>query len=138
MRHVEPGDWHTSVATAIADGFHGFVTLMGVDDDGPQVWLRLRDDAGIDDVLAVDASGGIATITDLLPQAAWYEREAAEMFGIAFIGHDARPLLLADASAAPMLRSHWLGARQQTPWPGEKEPGGVSARRRQLPPGVQA
>lgn len=137
MRRVEASGWHGAVAHAIDDGFQHFVTLMGIDDGGPQVWVRLRNDAGVDTAIGVDAASGVATIIDLLPAAAWYEREAAEMYGIVFLGHDTRPLLLDDGGHAPMLRSHWLAARTETPWPGEKEPGGVAARRRQLPPGVR-
>ena len=135
---VDPTSWHSAVHAAMADGRASFVTLMGIDDDGVQVWLRLRNADGSDVVLSVDASHGIDTIIDLLPDAAWCEREAAEMFGIAFLGHDTRPLLLPAGAGAPMRKGHLLDARQHTPWPGEKEPGGVAARRRQLPPGVRA
>ncbi len=39
----------------------------------------------------------IATITDLVPGADFYEREVAEMLGVSFKGHaDLRPLLLPD------------------------------------------
>jgi NADH-quinone oxidoreductase subunit C len=39
----------------------------------------------------------IPTTTDLIPGAAFYEREVSEMFGVAFDGHpDPRPLLLPD------------------------------------------
>lgn len=144
MQRIEPMAWHASVAAAIADGHDAFVTLMAIDDDGLQVWLRLRSssvdtpvDAVRDDVvLAVDASAGVATITDLLPAAAWYEREAAEMFGVAFHGHATAPLLLPAGAPPPMLRDHWLEARQ-VPWPGAHEPGATTSRRRQQPPGVR-
>lgn len=137
MLRIEPAAWHDTVATTITDGHATFVTLMGIDDDGLQVWLRLRDASGADAVLVVDAVAPIATITDLLPDAAWCEREIAEMFGVAFLGHATSPLLLDGAVPPPMARTHFLEARQTTPWPGAKEPGGAAARRRQVPPGVR-
>ena len=49
----------------------------------------------------------IATVTDLIPGAAFYEREVSEMLGVAFDGHpDPRTLLLPDdwASEPPLRR----------------------------------
>jgi NADH:ubiquinone oxidoreductase subunit C len=50
----------------------------------------------------------IATLTDLIPGALFYEREVYEMFGVTFEGHpNLRPLLLPDEwdGAPPLLRS---------------------------------
>jgi NADH-quinone oxidoreductase subunit C len=64
------------------------------------------------------------------------------MFGIDFVGNDALdPLLLkADGAVHPLRKDSFLAARQDTPWPGEKEPtdSGGRSRRRLLPPGVPA
>lgn len=137
MALVEAADWLSTVRAAVAGGHREFVTLMGVDIDGPEVWLRLRHPVEDDLVLRVAATE-VDSIITLLPQAAWYEREAAELYGIRFRGHDTRPLLL-DADATPIMRrAALLEPRQSTPWPGEKEPGGVVARRRQVPPGVRS
>ena len=48
----------------------------------------------------------IATLTDLIPGAAFYEREVSEMLGVTFDGHpDPRPLLLPeDWDGEPPLR----------------------------------
>jgi len=48
----------------------------------------------------------IATVTDLIPGAAFYEREVSEMLGVTFGGHpDPRPLLLPeDWDGEPPLR----------------------------------
>jgi NADH:ubiquinone oxidoreductase subunit C len=48
----------------------------------------------------------IATLTDLIPGAAFYEREVSEMLGVTFAGHpDLRALLLADDwDGGPPLR----------------------------------
>lgn len=136
MQRVDATVWRDAVSAAIADGHSRFVTLMAIDDDGLEVWLRLRNDAGEDRVLSVAAADGVPTLIDLLPNVAWCEREAAEMFGVEFTGHATRPLILAAGTTPPMSKSVLLQARQSTPWPGEKEPGGVTARRRALPPGV--
>ena len=137
MLRIESNVWLASIQQAVDDGYSTFVTLMGIDDDGVYVWLRLRNADGVDLAFAADASDGLDSVTGFFPQAAWYEREVAEMFGVRFRGHDTAPLLLSERSAPVMRASHLLPARQATPWPGEKEPGGVSGRRRQLPPGVQ-
>jgi NADH-quinone oxidoreductase subunit D len=44
-----------------------------------------------------DDAPEVPTVTDLIPGAAFYEREVAEMLGVTFMGHpDPRPLLLPD------------------------------------------
>ena len=136
MSVLDPADWRPAVEAALADGHTHFVTLMGIDDGGAQLWLRLRSDGGDDRVLCVSAEAPVPTLLDLLPAVDWYEREAAEMLGVTVSGRDLQPLLLPADSAPPLRRGHLLAARQETPWPGEKEPGGVTSRRRHLPPGV--
>lgn len=134
--------WRDDVAAAVSDGYTSFITLTGVDDDGVQVWLRLRNDAGHDCVLRTPGQR-LPSIVELFPIAAWYERETAEMFGVEFIGHSTRPLLLDAASPqAPLRKEHVLHARNAVVWPGGKEPGESGdrppSRRRLLPPGVTA
>jgi NADH:ubiquinone oxidoreductase subunit C len=53
----------------------------------------------------------VATLTDLIPGATFYEREVAEMFGVEVEGHpDLRPLLLPDDwdQGAPLRRDFEL------------------------------
>ena len=134
--------WRDDVAAAIADGYSTFITLTGVDDDGVNVWLRLRNAAGEDRVLRTSGDH-VQSIVGLIPLAAWYERETAEMFGVEFSGHATTPLLL-DAAAphAPLRKEQLLAARNTITWPGGKEPGESGdrppSRRRLLPPGVTA
>ena len=134
---IDPTHWHDAVAAAIADGYSTFVTLTGVDDDGPQVWLRLRNTDGVNHVLHA-ATDSVATIVDLFPIADRYEQEAAQQYGIAFLGN---PNAVANPTA-PMRKSHLLKSRNDTSWPGAKEPGESGdrppSRRRLLPPGVRA
>ena len=63
----------------------------------------------------------IATITGVFPGAGWHEREAAEMFGIAFEGHpDPGPLYLPDGFIGnPLRKSYPLLSREVKPWPGK-------------------
>lgn len=137
MQVVEPQHWVEAVRTAVSGGHAQFVTLMGIDVDGAvQLWLRLRGADGPDLVLATGASTAVPSITSVLPEADWYEREAAELFDIDFVGRVTTPLLLVEGSAGAMRKDRLLATRQSTPWPGEKDPGGTTPRRRTLPPGV--
>ncbi|MHB0928038.1 MAG: NADH-quinone oxidoreductase subunit C [Candidatus Nanopelagicales bacterium] len=138
MQRVDASAWLSAVQAEMANGFTEFVTLIGIDNGGLQVWLRLADHDGNQAVLATNAEAGIDSLVTMLPRCAWYEREAAEMFGIRFHGHDTAPLLLSAAAALPPMRKDSLLAARQVAWPGEKEPGGVIAHRRHRPPGVSA
>ena len=85
------------------------------------------------------------SVADVFAGAGWHEREAAELFGITFIGGDLRRLLLPDDYVgAPLRKDAVLAARAGVEWPGVKEPGGggsssskgAPSRRRMVPPGV--
>lgn len=79
----------------------------------------------------------------LFPGAAWHEREAHEMFGVNFPGHDyLAPLLLPpEFEGHPLRKEFVLASRVAKPWPGAKEPGesGSGSHRAPMrPPGVPA
>ncbi|GGP57600.1 NADH-quinone oxidoreductase subunit C [Saccharothrix coeruleofusca] len=83
----------------------------------------------------------LPSVAGLWAGAAWHEREAAEMFGLALAGQRPARLLLPDSFAGHPLRKDFvLASRVVRPWPGRLEPGedGTSApsRRRAAPPGV--
>ena len=85
----------------------------------------------------------VPSLTGVFAGASWHEREAAEMFGLAFDGHPGlTPLLLPDGTGTPPLRKDAvLPARVDTPWPGAVDPadsgrGRPASRRRLLPPGA--
>lgn len=63
----------------------------------------------------------IASIEPLFPGAQWHEREAAEMFGIAFDGlTNERHLYLPDRfEGHPLRKSFALLTREVKPWPGD-------------------
>lgn len=66
----------------------------------------------------------VPTLVTVFAGAAWHERATAELFGIAFDGHDTSPLLLAPGfEGHPLRKDFVLAARAARPWPGAKEPG---------------
>ena len=73
------------------------------------------------------------TLIEVLPGAAWHEREVHEMFGVRFLGNpDLRPLLTdGSAPAPPLLRTTALPRRLGTSWPGAVDPADRPAARPQ-------
>lgn len=82
-------------------------------------------------VTVLSTSLELSSLTGRYPGATWHEREAAEMFGLQFIGlDDARPLLRREPSGRPpLLKSSVLAARAVTAWPGAAEPDPLDGRR---------
>lgn len=145
---VAADSWVAETEAAVADGFTFLNWLGGVDEVGRSDHIRVvlsllrrRDGATLrlETLLDRDAAA-IPTISSLLPGASWYEREAAEEFGITVVGGDPRPLLQPDLTTRPLRKDAVLGARVAQAWPGAKEPGEGSddapSRRRMVPPGV--
>ena len=66
-------------------------------------------------------SPSIASVSDVYPGANWHEREAAEMFGIDFVGHpDLTKLYLPDSfEGYPLRKDFPLLSREVKPWPGK-------------------
>ena len=106
-------------------------------------WLRRRDRAA---GLPSGGSGGTESVSEAEPRmlscslsrthpridsisgvfagAAWHEREAAELFGVEFIGGERRRLLLnPEFEGTPLRKDEVLAARTGMNWPGAKEPG---------------
>ena len=143
-------EWVAQVAAARDAGFAFFDVLTAVDleDDGFEVVVRVWDVARrTGRVVTCRVPRGDArlpTITPLYDGAAWHERATAELFGIAFEGHETTHLLLPETFAGHPLRKDFvLAARVAKPWPGAKEPGESDAdlaaprrKRRFTPPGV--
>ena len=138
--------WRDEVIALRDRGFAMLDVLAAVDHvDALEVIAHLVDPGTGDRLLAATRVPAdeprLASLADVLPAAAWHEREAAEMFGITFVDHpDPRPLLLhAVPATPPLLKSTPLPARLTTAWPGAVEAdAGRRARRPQLPPGVRA
>lgn len=66
-------------------------------------------------------SPSIASLVNVYSGANWHEREAAEMFGIEFVGHpDPGPLYLPESFIGnPLRKSYPLLSREVKPWPGD-------------------
>lgn len=147
MGVVSASEWRSAVAAAAAEGFDYFD------------WLGCVDDIGRTDTLTVvlqlrNLNGGVQQLRCSVPRdqaqldsirtvfagAGWHEREAAELFGVEFIGGERRRLLLDPAYVgSPLRKDEVLATRAATNWPGSKEPGETEAspsRRRMVPPGV--
>ena len=153
LEAVSAADWKTRVAAARTEGYDFFEWLAAVDEIGRAAVFRvvvvLRRLDAPDQVRALSTDlprddPRLTSVRDVYAGAAWHEREAAEMFGIEFVGGDPRRLLLGELEGTPMRKDEVLAARSGVAWPGAKEPGarepGESAaspgRRRMVPPGV--
>ena len=118
--HISPGDYHGFVEAAIAAGFDVFVDLCAVDylrrDPRFEVVVnllshsaarRLRIRVGVP-----AAAPQLPSITDLFPGANFYEREAFDLFGVAFEGHSdlTRILLPDDWEGHPLRKDYSVGS----------------------------
>lgn len=138
--------WLSGVDRLVGEGFDQLDLLTAVDLPRDGVieivihLVRIDDHADVfGHVRLPRADPVLASVTSILPAAAWHEREIHEMFGVDISGHpDLRPLLLQSASGPPPLRKDTpLVARVETPWPGAvEETTGRRSRRAVTPPGV--
>lgn len=148
---VDVAAWAETAERLRSDGYVFFDLLTAVDleVDGFEVVLRLWDPAERRAIVARTRcphdEARVPTLTAVFKGAAWHERATAELFGIAFDGHETAPLLLSPTfEGHPLRKDFVLAARVAKPWPGAKEPGESTAdltapgRRRLRPPGVPA
>ncbi len=101
------------IETGYAGGDTRFQVFMRVNDIHGERAVTIKCDLPDDDLT-------IPTIIPIYPGANWHEREAAEMFGIEFLGHpNPRKLYLpASFEGHPMRKDFALLARRIKPWPG--------------------
>jgi NADH-quinone oxidoreductase subunit C len=147
--HVTPDNWLQAARAAHDLGCVAF-DWLGVEDAGRPghsglrhaVYLHVIDPTTKQGLLLrteVDDEP-LPSVAGLWAGAAWHEREAAEMFGIAVDPPNAHLLLPATFNGHPLRKDFVLASRVVRPWPGRLEPGedGTSApsRRRAAPPGV--
>ena len=146
---VAPADWEQVVSGLQREGFVLFDFITAVDRGARlEVVARVINPATrvpvmVWTTLPADAAE-LSSLSGIYLGATWCEREAAEMFGVRFIGlGDSRPLLLrASLGEPPMRKSSALVARAIRDWPGAAQStddgrqGANPSRRRQLPPGV--
>lgn len=131
---VERERWAVTAAEVRAEGFTFFDLLTAVDReaDGFEVVLRLWDPLRRDGLLLRTRcprdDARVPTLVGVFAGAGWHERATAELFGVAFDGHDTAPLLLpATFEGHPLRKDFVLAARQAKAWPGAKEPGESTA-----------
>lgn len=132
--------WSDRAGAAQTDGWTVVDVLSVIDrGDHREVVLRLmRPDTG--DALTlteVAIDDRVPSLATQMPGLAWHEREAAELFGVTFVGHpDPRPLLREPGATPPdpLRRTTPLPARVDQPWPGSHDPAG--GRRRPSAPGI--
>ena len=150
MRLVAAADWRTAVESLMEQGYRCFDWLGCVDEIGRSDELRivlslrnLDDPSEGEQWLSVRVDRShpqLDSLRSLFAGAAWHEREAAELFGVFFVGGERRRLLLSEEFVGtPMRKDEVLAARTAMPWPGAKEPGETDAapsRRRMVPAGV--
>ena len=171
MSTVEPASWREAAEAHRAAGYDFFDWLGATDEIGRSdtlrvlVALRRLDRPG--DLVLLQTSvprerARLDSLAEVFAGAGWHEREAAELFGIEFVGGDPRRLLLDPGFVGtPLRKDEVLAARSGLSWPGAKEPGesdlrpepvegrastraplslskgsAHSARRRMVPPGV--
>jgi NADH-quinone oxidoreductase subunit C len=79
----------------------------------PSLGITIKCDVPADDLV-------MPTWTAVFPGADWHERECAEMFGIAFAGHQhlVKLYLPGDFEGYPLRKDFPLLARDVKPWPG--------------------
>ncbi|MCU1594746.1 MAG: NADH:ubiquinone oxidoreductase 27 kD subunit-like protein [Frankiales bacterium] len=141
--------WFDRVQAARDEGFtfFDFLTAVDLEAEGFEVVLRLWDPLRHKEILLREQvprdAPSLPTVTDLFKGAGWHERATAEMFGIAFVGHETQRLLLSEAfDGTPLRKDFVLAARVAKRWPGAKEPGESDAdlqapsRRRLQAPGT--
>jgi NADH-quinone oxidoreductase subunit C len=147
-REVGRESWRDEVLAARDAGATFFDMLTAVDllADGFEVVVHLWDPAARTGWLlrtrCSRADPRVPSLMGLFAGAAWHERAVAELFGIAFDGHDTTPLLLPESfDGHPLRKDFVLASRVARRWPGAKEPGESTsdlgpARRRPQPPGA--
>ena len=102
-----------ALETGYAGGDTRFQVFARVNDITSERAITVKCDLSDDDL-------SIPTWIPVYPGANWHEREAAEMFGITFVGHpNPRKLYLPGAfEGFPMRKDFALLARRIKPWPG--------------------
>ena len=128
---VPPAEW-ADLARALRDEgyavFDSFVAWPTSGGLGVRLHVRRRD-GGMHGIRTHVPDGEpLASLTALYPGAAWPEREAAELLGLAVAGFDdgtglgVRPLLVhaPEGAGIPLRPDFPLTARTETPWPGRE------------------
>jgi Ni,Fe-hydrogenase III large subunit len=93
-RTIGCDEWRTAVAEAVGEGWR-FAGLYATVESVRAVFTRSGDELLL---ASSDSDRRLASIVDLVPAAAWDEREAHDLYGWTFAGHE-RPRPLVDHAA---------------------------------------
>jgi NADH-quinone oxidoreductase subunit C len=144
IQRIDPADWLNRAQALQSEGLS---TLMGLDrlsTNEFEIWLRTEQGTQIFMSIPRDGSVEVPSVCSVWPEADWREREIHEMFGITFDRPlSQKPFLIAPSSpifqSYPLRRDQLLVSRNETPWPGAKDPADAAkspSRRKSLPVGV--
>jgi NADH-quinone oxidoreductase subunit C len=150
VTEVSPEEWLGAVSALRSHGYTYFDWLGCVDEIGRRDCFRIvlvvrNLEFGAEprmlSCLLPRNEPRIDTVSGVFAGATWHEREAAELFGVEFVGGERRRLLLSQAfEGTPLRKDEVLASRTGMDWPGAKEPGESSqaspGRRRMVPAGV--
>lgn len=112
--------------------YFGHLCAVDWEDEGCEVIVNVVSlDLGNTVIVKVRVPWDDATVpslTGVYQGADWHEREAAEMFGVAFEDHPnlVKLYLPEDFEGHPMRKSFQVGSRVIKPWPGAKDPSEAS------------
>lgn len=138
---VPPQRWEAA-ANQLRDGF-GFAFfdwLTAYESDGgltvaAHLWSDTAHGALLIRSQVESSPPTLPSLTTVWRGADWHEREAAEMFGLLFLGHpNPTRLLLADDFAGHPLRKDFQLPARDRPWPGATDPEGFKPKRRSPQP----
>lgn len=93
---IDASEWITEFAAFAQQGMIWFDFLAVIDrGENSEVLARVVNTHSQESAfVSTIVTGSIVSLTKIYPGAAWYEREAHEMFGVTFSGlADSRPLL---------------------------------------------
>ncbi len=95
VEQVDPRHWHSACERELAGGAELECLYVAGSGDDVSVRVLTRGPAGRRLLSAPDTGGELASIVDLWPAAQWDEREAHDLFGVRFAGHEPLRALVA-------------------------------------------
>jgi len=143
VTYIEIENWKSKVQELKPEGFEILTAVDQIKANKIELHLRTQKQTHIFTTLPRDENQIAPSITETFPAASWSEREISEGFAIQFDNPMSnQPLLLKNTNALnknTMRRDTLLKQRNETTWPGAKEPNNEkasSSRRKSLPIGA--
>lgn len=143
MTYVEIENWLAKITELKPEGFEILIAVDQIKTNKIELHLRTQKQTHVFTTITRDENLIAPSITSVFPAASWNEREISEGFAVQFDNPMSnQPLLLKNSNALtknPMRRDTLLKQRNETTWPGAKEPNNEKAspsRRKSLPIGA--